>query len=198
MRAGIIPPEDLGFYPLIRLKIKFIVGRKLKAQRSLQMKKGNFFVSGMFTLVLVALGLILVGCPNGTTEPYTGPKTIKITGYDSEPITAYIMTLQSEAEGTSSWSPTAYAIKKINGRTITYPLAIWDYPDWNDPKSERWTGTGKFFIIIECYPPKDSSRDGAKYGYSVDGINPTAVDIKSAVTTLKWSKFIWLYDYTGG
>jgi hypothetical protein len=63
----------------------------------------------------------------------------------------------------------------------------------------RWTGTGQFYIVIECRPPKkDPSKTGSNYVYSADGINPTPVDIKDAVTTLEWAKFIWLRDYTAG
>jgi hypothetical protein len=133
-------------------------------------------------------------------------KSITITGYtaqdneDNQSITARPMFLHSESEGLDRWPSAAYAVEDINGQTITYPLAVWDYPDWDDPQSPRWTGTGKFFIIIECDPPKHPGpgHDGSNYVYSEDGHNPTPVDIKSAETTLPWSKFIWLRDYTAG
>jgi hypothetical protein len=125
------------------------------------------------------------------------PKTIKITGYSSQGgITAEYMYISPESTGRpDSWPPIASAEQVIDGQTITYTLGIWE-DDWNDPKP--LTGTEKFFIVIEGSPPKDPSKDGAKYVYSADGRNPTPVDIKDAVTTLEWSKFIWFADYTAG
>jgi len=158
------------------------------------MKKGKFLILGMLALVL-ALDLVFVGCNNGGGEPYDGPKTIKITGYNSQGITAYNMEIYSEATGTAGWPPAACADQEINGQTITYAVVNWD-DHWGNPTP--WTGTGKFFIVIECNPPKDSSKDGAKYVYSADGTNATLVDIKDEITTLQWSKFIWLRDYTAG
>lgn len=122
------------------------------------------------------------------------PKTIKITGYNSQPITAYSMSIFSESADPAGWPPAAVAVEEIDGQTITYGLGIWMYR-WDN--LEPWTGTGKFFIVIECNPPKNSG-DGSKYVYSADGVNPTPVDIKEAITTLEWAKFIWLTDYTAG
>jgi hypothetical protein len=151
-------------------------------------------------IALLTLSLTLIGCPtddddSGGGEPYDGPKTIKITGYNSQDITAYDMEIYSESTGTDGWPPTAYALEEINGQTITYKVVNWE-DHWDNP--EPWTGTGKFFIVIECDPPKDPSKDGSKYVYSVDGTNATPVDIKYEVTTLEWSKFIWSSDYTAG
>jgi hypothetical protein len=124
------------------------------------------------------------------------PKTIKITGYSPEGgITAYAMSIFSETAGADNWPPAAVAVEEIDGQTITYPLGIWMYR-WDN--LEPWTGTGKFFIVIECNPLKDPSRDGSKYVYSEDGIHPAPVDITDEATTLEWSKFIWLWDYTAG
>ena len=125
------------------------------------------------------------------------PKTISITGYSSPGIKVYTMQLSSEsADAPDAWPPAAVAVEEIDGQTVTYRLGLW-MQRWED--LEPWTGTGKFFIVIDCAPPlKDSSKDGAKYVYSADGIHATPVDIRDEVTTLDWSKFIWLKDYTAG
>jgi hypothetical protein len=164
----------------------------------LQMKKNCF--CGMFATVL-ALGLVLVGCPTtGSTEPYTGPKTIKITGYNSKVVTSFreieIWSLDQGIQGIDNWESqfpvAAQKELKIDGQTITCEML--DSADW----SEYWTGTGKFYIQFQCYPPKDSSYNVSHYVYSEDGKNPTPVDIKGAVTTLEWSKFIWFKDSGAG
>ena len=158
------------------------------------MKKGKFMILGM-----LALGLVFAGCNTDSGgKTYEGSKTIKITGYNSQGgITVSEITIWPESAGAENWPtpPTACGNPVINGQTITYTLVNWD-DHWGNPTS--WIGTGKFFIVIECHPPKDSSKDGAKYVYSADGTNATAVYIKDEVTTLQWSKFIWLNDYMGG
>jgi hypothetical protein len=135
-------------------------------------------------------GFKLISIPNSDGRP----KTIKITGYSSQGITAEAMLIFSESAGVDAWPPAAIAVEKINGQTITYNLGIW-LGRWDN--LESWTGTGKFFIVIECSPPKESG-DGSKYVYSADGANATPVNITDEVTTLEWSKFIWLRDYTAG
>ena len=127
------------------------------------------------------------------------PKTIKITDFSSQGGISYgqldIFT-ESQLGGEP---PSAVAnIEEYNGETtISYELLIWGSQWGSNPIP--WTGTGNFFIRIEGYPPlNDTSKDGAHYVYSDDGVNPTLVDIKSKITTLKWSDFIWLDDYTGG
>ena len=152
------------------------------------MKKGKFLILGMLLMVL-ALGL--VGC--SSDEPYDGPKTIKITGFDnSVNVLENELTVESEL---GAWPPIARADNIVNGQTITCTLVNWA-DHWNNP--EPWTGTGKFFIVIACYNPKDPSKTGAKYVYSADGKNPALIEIKDEVTMLQWSKFIWLKDYMGG
>ena len=152
------------------------------------MKKGKFLILGM-----LALGLVLSGCSSNSSdgdEPYDGPKTIKITGCSPSITVEYIYIFTDAA---TSWPPIArYGTVTIDGQTTTLTLV-------NNGNKEPWTGTGKFFIMIECKPPKnDQSKDGSAYVYSLDGNNPTSVDIKYEVTTLEWSKFIWVRDYTAG
>jgi hypothetical protein len=117
------------------------------------------------------------------------PKTVIIMGYRLEDgITAEYIQLftESSAIGQSEVSVPA----EIDGQTITSRL--------EGRSGNRAPWTGQFYIVFECRPPKDPSKDGSKYVYSADGINPTPVDIKDAVTTLEWAKFIWLLDYTAG
>ncbi|GHU79379.1 hypothetical protein FACS189462_5000 [Spirochaetia bacterium] len=123
------------------------------------------------------------------------PKTIKITGYRGS-ITAGNMDIFSEQRGANVFPPAAGTRKAIDGQTITFTVI-----NWTDRREnpEPWTGTGKFFIIIYCSPPKeDATKDGSKYVYSVDGINPAPVDISDEVTVLEWAKFIWLEDFISG
>jgi hypothetical protein len=156
------------------------------------MKNKRFVSIGVFLI----FGFVLTGCTGGSDEPYTGPKTIKITGYNlPNDVTVYEMTIFPESTGIN-WPPTACGNEEIDGQIITYTMVNWD-DHWSNPTS--WTGTGKFFIMFECDTPKeDQSKDGAHYVYSADGVNATPVDIKSEVTTLEWSKFIWHNDYTAG
>ncbi|MDR2178362.1 MAG: hypothetical protein LBP20_10045 [Treponema sp.] len=116
------------------------------------------------------------------------PKTITITGLQGGDILAglNIFAKLDQARNTA-WA------EEIDGQTITYALIV-----GHDGIHHPWTGTGEFFIVIGCSPPRDPSYDGSKYVYSEDGVNPAPVDIKDAVTTLEWSKFIWLEDYNWG
>jgi hypothetical protein len=149
--------------------------------------------------MLLALGFAFAGCATDTDggEPYDGPKSIKITGYDtsSQGTGAQEITLFTESQGINNWPPSATAYGKPNGQIFILVLTVWD-SDWDNP-NYPYTDTGKFFVVIEG-SPKDPGRDGGKYAYSVDGTNPALVDIKDAVTTLEWSKFIWHSDYTAG
>ena len=123
-------------------------------------------------------------------EPYDGPKTIKIIGFNLQQAETYIYIF---SDSKFSWPPVARDNKVSEGQTITYTMVD------EQSGSEPWTGTGKYFIMFENMVPKnDPSKDGAAYFYSVDGINPVPVDINDAVKTLEWSKFIWLHDFTAG
>jgi hypothetical protein len=162
------------------------------------MKKDNFFVLGMLAMVL-ALGLAFVGCDNGGggDEPYDGPKTIKITGFNLDiPVTTNHKTGESAKflyvsvrEPVDNGPRIANGqVKNPSGQDITFELF---------ENSESWTGTGSYFILLEG-PPKDSGRDGGRYWYSVNGVDPAPVDIKDAVTTLDFSDFVYTGDYTAG
>jgi hypothetical protein len=149
--------------------------------------------------MMLTLGFAFSGCdtPTGGGDPYDGSKTIKITGLQ-DGITAQWIYIFSEEKGIPSWPPTARAtIEEYDGQTITIPLVT--HETYRSDNPEPWTGTGKFYIEIECYPPRDNpTRKGSKYVYSVDGTNPSIVDIQNEVTSLEWSKFIWRSDYIGG
>ncbi|GHT98870.1 hypothetical protein FACS1894142_5760 [Spirochaetia bacterium] len=167
------------------------------------MKMNKFSVLGMLTMVL-ALGLVLTGCQTnngnpGGGEPYTGPKSIKITGFNEvglTPVGGYVMPTDKAAD---AWPPIAVGQDqgtfKLNGQTITVELIDWSIFSANWTTKEPWTGTGECFIVIKGNPGK-YDKDGCNYVYSVDGVTAAPVDINSAVTTLEWSKFIWISDYT--
>jgi hypothetical protein len=177
------------------------------------MRNNKFSVLGMLAMVLT-LGLGFAGCDtDGSDEPYTGQKTIKITGYSSGSgfVGGGEMIIFSELPGLDDWQPTAVKRWKLedgeltDGHTYTYALVKWhrhtSQEDWDAywANPDPWTGTGKFYILIDCANPKnDLEKDGSHYVYSEDGKNPTAVDIKNAVTTLEFSKFIWFRDVNWG
>jgi hypothetical protein len=108
--------------------------------------------------------------------------------------------LDQGIEGIDNWDaqpPVAITrILVIEDQLITCEMLEW-FSGWtNDHKP--WTGTGEFFIQFQCYPPKDLSNNVSHYVYSEDGTNPKPVDIKDAVTTLEWSRFIWIRDSNAG
>jgi hypothetical protein len=157
------------------------------------MNENKFFVHGMLAMML-AFSLILAGCATTTNggsdggEPYDSPKTIKITGYTSESgITVYDIKLQPELNKTAM-----IGFKTISDLNLTYELLN----GRND--LTPWTGVGKFFIMIECQPPKDPAMDGSQYVYSLDGTNPALIDIRDEITVLEWTKFIWFEDNVDG
>jgi hypothetical protein len=165
--------------------------------------KNKISLLGTVALILT-VGFILPSCDhNGGDESHTGQKTIKITGYSSESgfVGGGEMVIFSELPGPDDdWQPAAIKRWKLadgiltDGHTYTYALVNWhkytSQEDWDAywANPEPWTETGKFYIQIDCETPKkDPEKDGSHYVYSEDGTNPTAVDIKNAVTTLEFS-----------
>jgi hypothetical protein len=172
------------------------------------MNKNKFSVLGMFALVL-ALDFAFVGCDNGTDggEPYDGPKTIKITGFnvaDAKQLLIFFTNKPSfsyppVAGGRTAWSEDGL------GSDITIELK--DGTDQAD--GETWTGTGKYYIWIQVALPSPEKR--SVYLYTVDGItkvpvtdenlyhaynmdgvdNAASIDIRDAVTTLNFTKFVY-------
>ena len=147
------------------------------------MKKGKILILGMLVVAL-PLGLVFTGCGDGTgNEP---PKTIKVTGFDyPDEVIEHWMDIFSEWNP-EEWSPVAGAAGDVDGQTIIYPVWYWD-------TLEFWTGYGNFYIVISF----SLSEDGGKqYVYSLDGKNPGIFNIKNEVTSLKWSDFIWINDFS--
>jgi hypothetical protein len=118
------------------------------------------------------------------------PKIIITTGYSPRGTTTASLELIPEIDSQPiAWAEWAEAV--IDGQTITYTLG--------NGGNLPWTGTGKFYIWFFVMPsPHDPSYRAAGFYYSADGINPTQVDIKDAVTTFEWSKFIWISDWNPG
>jgi hypothetical protein len=174
------------------------------------MKKNSFLILGMLAMVLT-FGIVAIGCVStdngsgkpvedtggGENEPSSVPKTIKIIdSNESQGITAQdIMLIFSESAGPEVWPP--FAIAGKDEQTNIYYVVKFD-GNWDWWDIGTWTGTGKFYVVMQTTPPKDSSKDGANYVYSEDGTSPSLVDIRDAVTTLELSKFIWLNDFTNG
>lgn len=84
----------------------------------------------------------------------------------------------------------AHGIPETEGQTRAFTLI-----SMVDRRSiGPYTGTGEYFVVFFSFTPRDSNRWFARYVYSEDGQNPTLVDMKNQVTTLEWSKFIFV-DY---
>jgi hypothetical protein len=155
-------------------------------------------VWGILAVVLV-FGLILAGCPTDGAEPYSGPKSITITDFDVEiPETTnnktgvkgkYLYMHVREGETNDSNELAFGQVINPSGQDITFELSNSGQP---------WRGTGSYYIWIEGPPKNDSTKGGGKYFYSVNGTDAAPVDINSAVTTLKWSDFVWFADYMAG
>jgi hypothetical protein len=167
------------------------------------MENNKFFVLGM-----LALGLVLAGCPtDGGDESYTGPKTIKITGFNQEGYTKLVVFVFETPQ--FSWPPVVECWAAINGTDITVDLYVADDP-WEvfegNASGEPWAGSGKYYLWIQL--DDDSGRPPPRrpvYLYAVDGTTPVSEEaeadydpegiapiyIKEAVTTLEWSKFVY-------
>jgi predicted small secreted protein len=123
------------------------------------------------------------------------PKTIKITGYNLDVEKVDALRIRSESEGpyNGNGMPTAVAgIVEADGQTLTL-MSFAGLSFWEGGR-EFWMGTGTVFLVLQNSEPRDKTKKTAFYTYSADGTNPTAVDIKDEVTTLEWSKFIWVRD----
>ena len=169
------------------------------------MKKNKIYVLGMLAMVL-AFGLILTGCatnggntdsdiPNRGSSDSDVPKAIKFIGDFPAGFEGERLYLFPSSTRPDSWPPVAIGWGVNSEGNLR--LVKW-YPGIARPNIEDWTETGRFYILMQCQPPKDPSKDGSNYVYSEDGINPTLVDIKDAVTTIDNSKFIYLNDFTAG
>ena len=160
------------------------------------MKKNKFSVLGML-VILLALGFVFVGCVTDQNGNGGGdvPKAIKFIGNFPQGITGEALYLFPSSTRPDSWPPVAIG-GGVNSEG-NLRLVKW-YPNMDWSKREDWTETGRFYILMQCQPPKDPSKDGSNFVYSEDGENPTLVDINDAVTTIDNSKFIWLNDFTSG
>jgi len=108
---------------------------------------------------------------------YGIPQIISVTGIPQGSTEARIMLIGIDSE---FWIP-GYGTE-INGQTATL--------------ISPWSGNGNINIELWVSPsPRDPSRNSAKYVYSANGVNQTPFDIKDEVTTLEWSKFIWIEDW---
>lgn len=124
------------------------------------------------------------------------PKTIEITGFD---INIPVWTTKFRTTGRYIWTVLsndtefetgAYCFAVANpGQGVTFEL-VFDALAEDDKETEyRWTGAGLHYIHVGMVV--DQSRNiEFTYDYSANGTSPTPIEIKDAVTTLKWSDFI--------
>jgi len=145
------------------------------------------------------------GYTNTPRVPTRDQKIIRITG--DSPDRWNLLYLYAESAGIRNPpNMDLYAGKEleINDPTNSYYVGEWrSSVEWSNSwlgrhtlTLPRWTGTGKYYIVCQGAPRGRSG--GGNYAYSEDGINPTPIDIRSDVTELDGSKFIWISDYNAG
>jgi hypothetical protein len=171
------------------------------------MKMHKFYVLGILIIVL-ALGLVLGECATTDDEPYAGPKSIKITGFNWENTGGIFVFIFNEP---SAWSTPLVAGGRTDQIGSNINVELKDGKDQSD--GEPWTGTGKYYIWIQVAPVVSTSAgqrrvylyttdgvtqvsvdDDNPYDdtYSMDGItNAASIDIKDAITTLDFAKFVY-------
>jgi hypothetical protein len=161
--------------------------------RFLKMKNKWFVGIG----VLLVFWFILAGCTTAGSSPGTTPqpvaggggetnneeKTIVITGFDLEgqtPTNAYLIN-----EGADPWQDPDWVMYCMvdntifDGNTITLPLWVHDGKE----VGTRFTGTGKYRLLVVI-------DDWSGRYMWVDRVNGGVdLDIKEAVTTVRWSDF---------
>ena len=154
------------------------------------MKKNKFFILGMLVIALT-LGLVFAGCNTATDDgPYTGPKSIKITGFDLELTDGLEVAIRETVGGSKTGRRYSRLSAGTGPRDITMELIDMDttasgtHPENGE---QPWTGTGNYFI---SFNPADGLPESVDYYYSVNGTTPSKYNIKDAVTTLKFSQFI--------
>jgi hypothetical protein len=158
------------------------------------MTKNSFSVLEMLAMVL-AFGFVFAGCAiDGGGEPYDGPKSIKIIGFNLQEKEALHFSLRDEV---SKEVVATTQVDNPTGPTITFDLIDWSIYSTDWETKEPWTGIGKYWIEIEVNP--GNTLGGARYFYSVDGTNPALIDIKDAETTVNFSNnIVYEEDYNPG
>jgi hypothetical protein len=176
----------MGVYMFSRWAVNVVRIRK--------MKKSKVYVVGVLAMVLT-LRFMLGGCENNSDdEPI--PKSIRITGFDVEIPETTNNTTGVKGKylyigvGAAPDSSELASRRVINpsGQDIIFELL----------NEQPWTGTGSYYIWMERPPKYDFTKSGGFYSYSVNGTDSAPVDIHSAVTTLKWSNFVWRGDFNAG
>jgi hypothetical protein len=153
------------------------------------MKKVNFYVLGMSAMVL-ALGLVLVGCPNETTGPDTGPKSIKITGINKTDIkaNAQVDVNAGDMSIENGQGSVAAGASDIANQTLSVDLCSWLNGVNGEWSEDRWTGNGTWCIRLELR----SSADNHRFNYLWK--NWQKYNIKDAVTELNFADFVLVYE----
>jgi hypothetical protein len=151
------------------------------------MKKKSFLILGMLVMVLT-LGLILTGCPNGGGEAFDDAKTIKITGIINTPdikSTAWVDVIARDP-GNNEIGPVAGGDAEINDQTLSVDL--YDLSGGNN----RWTGSGEWCIRFRF----NDSVDNHEYYYAWNDWQK--YDITDAVTEFDFADFelVWEQPHT--
>jgi hypothetical protein len=172
------------------------------------MGKNKFSVLGMLAMVL-ALGLTFASCdPGGGDEPYDGPKTIKITGFNVSNSQMLFIFVSNEP-GCWPWPPVAGGRTGYSESGLGSDITVELKDGTDDDEGEPWTGTGKYYIWIQVQIDGEEKR--SVYHYTVDGVtqvpvtagnlydaynmdditNAALIDISDAITILDFTKFVY-------
>ena len=159
-----------------------------------EMKCNRIFVVGMLT-VLLALGLVFVGCETSSDDSgtYTGPKSIKITGITLTGTEINgeggVQIFNEPVWGGNSVAREVYHVPRVINGELLVDLKVsagWDATD------APWTGSGEYYIRLIFAGPAGWSDEGGTslhYWWTNGGQTPVKYDIKDAVTTLNFSQF---------
>ncbi|MDR2602042.1 MAG: hypothetical protein LBC53_06280 [Spirochaetaceae bacterium] len=131
-----------------------------------------------FSVLILVLSFVFVGCDNGGggNEPYTGPKTIKITGINVSFSEATVLLV---GDGINRSSIVAEGTGSISNGSITVVMKNQDQTDW--------TGTGSYILVLE-----DPSGINGTFAYTDGGTIPlpqAKVSITRDSTTFSFNKF---------
>jgi predicted small secreted protein len=139
--------------------------------------------------LIAAIAFSMAGCPNGTTS---GVKSGNTTTVTAKKITITDLNVSAFSKGyivvllfNESGDVVAggYTAKAA---TITIQLGpakdVGDKIEYNS--AEKWTGTGKYFVVVG-----EADSEGSSLAGSTRFISTETIDFKNQTTSVAWSKF---------
>jgi hypothetical protein len=140
-------------------------------------------------VAMLALGLVLVGCDNGTNsnETYDGPKSFEVTGINKSDIKSNAeLDIISGDDSLPANGQVAIGKGAIVNQALSVDLYSWTLDNGTN-EEQPWAGNGRWTIRLKLFDNDDNHyydyfwKDGQKY------------DIKDAVTTLRFADFDLVY-----